>query len=63
MVIEVFGFSPRAGLPDVCVHTFGSRAIYEHSLECVHELASRRNWMFGIRARCDLGDRYAASQA
>src|SRR3954471_9504522 len=25
MVIEVFGFSPRVGLPDVCVHTFGSR--------------------------------------
>lgn len=25
MVIEVFGFSPRAGLPDVCVYTFGSR--------------------------------------
>jgi hypothetical protein len=25
MVIEVFGFSPRAGLPDTHVHTFGSR--------------------------------------
>jgi hypothetical protein len=25
MVIEVFGFSPRAGLPDLCVHTFASR--------------------------------------
>ena len=25
MVIEVFGFSPRAGLPDIHVHTFGSR--------------------------------------
>jgi len=25
MVIEVFGFSPRAGLPDLHVHTFASR--------------------------------------
>jgi hypothetical protein len=25
MVIEVFGFSPRAGLPDTCIHTFASR--------------------------------------
>ncbi len=25
MVIELFGFSPRSGLPDVHVHTFGSR--------------------------------------
>jgi hypothetical protein len=25
MAIEVFGFSPRAGLPDTHVHTFGSR--------------------------------------
>jgi hypothetical protein len=25
MVIEVFGFSPRAGLPDIHVHTFASR--------------------------------------
>ena len=25
LVIEVFGFSPRAGLPDTTVHTFGSR--------------------------------------
>lgn len=25
MVIEVFGFSPRTGLPDLHVHTFGSR--------------------------------------
>ena len=25
MVIEIFGFSPRSGLPDVHVHTFGSR--------------------------------------
>lgn len=25
VVIEVFGFSPRSGLPDVHVHTFGSR--------------------------------------
>ncbi|HWQ91450.1 MAG TPA: hypothetical protein VN673_07245 [Clostridia bacterium] len=25
LVIEVFGFSPRSGLPDVHVHTFGSR--------------------------------------
>jgi len=24
MVIEVFGFSPRAGMPDICVHTFAS---------------------------------------
>lgn len=25
MVIEVFGFSPRAGLPDTHIHTFASR--------------------------------------
>ena len=25
MVIEVFGFSPRAGLPDTHIHTFSSR--------------------------------------
>lgn len=25
LVIEVFGFSPRSGLPDLHVHTFGSR--------------------------------------
>jgi hypothetical protein len=25
LVFEVFGFSPRAGLPDLCVCTFGSR--------------------------------------
>ncbi len=25
MVIEVFGFSPREGLPDVCVYTFASK--------------------------------------
>lgn len=25
MVIEIFGYSPRSGLPDVQVHTFGSR--------------------------------------
>lgn len=25
MVIEVFGFSPRAGLPDTSIHTFASR--------------------------------------
>lgn len=25
MVIEVFGFSPRAGLPDTCIQTFASR--------------------------------------
>lgn len=25
MVVEVFGFSPRAGLPDLHVHAFGSR--------------------------------------
>ncbi len=25
LVIEVFGFSPRAGLPDLHVHTFASR--------------------------------------
>ena len=25
MVIEIFGFSPRSGMPDVHVHTFGSR--------------------------------------
>ncbi len=25
LVIEIFGFSPRGGLPDVHVHTFGSR--------------------------------------
>jgi hypothetical protein len=25
MVIEIFGFSPRSGLPDLHVHTFGSR--------------------------------------
>jgi hypothetical protein len=24
MVIEVFGFSPRSGLPDTCIHTFAS---------------------------------------
>jgi len=27
MVIEVFGFSPRAGLPDTHIHTFGSRLV------------------------------------
>jgi hypothetical protein len=25
MVIEVFGFSPRVGLPDTCIHTFASQ--------------------------------------
>jgi len=25
LVIEVFGYSPRAGIPDTCVHTFASR--------------------------------------
>jgi hypothetical protein len=25
LVVEVFGFSPRAGLPDLCVYTFASR--------------------------------------
>lgn len=25
LVIEVFGFNPRAGIPDICVTTFGSR--------------------------------------
>jgi hypothetical protein len=25
LVFEIFGFSPRAGLPDLCVTTFGSR--------------------------------------
>jgi uncharacterized protein DUF7003 len=24
MTIEVFGFSPRSGLPDICIHTFAS---------------------------------------
>jgi hypothetical protein len=27
LVIEVFGYSPRAGLPDTAIHTFGSRLI------------------------------------
>jgi hypothetical protein len=31
MVIEVFGFSPRAGVPDTHVHTFGSRLVREKS--------------------------------
>lgn len=25
LVIEIFGFSPRSGLPDTCIHTFASR--------------------------------------
>src|SRR5215467_6462918 len=25
LVVEVFGFNPRAGLPDLCVYTFASR--------------------------------------
>lgn len=29
MVIEVFGFSPRAGLPDMTSYTFGSRVVRE----------------------------------
>jgi hypothetical protein len=29
IAIEVFGFSPRAGLPDVHVYTFGSRLVRE----------------------------------
>jgi hypothetical protein len=31
MVIEVFGFSPRAGLPDTCIHTFASRLMRRDS--------------------------------
>ncbi len=31
MVIEVFGFSPRAGLPDTCIQTFASR-LHERNL-------------------------------
>lgn len=27
LTIEVFGFSPRSGIPDTCVHTFGSRIV------------------------------------
>ena len=34
MVIEVFGFSPRSGLPDIHVYTFGSRL---HSRERVED--------------------------
>jgi len=29
IAIEVFGFSPRAGLPDIHVYTFGSRVVRE----------------------------------
>ena len=25
LVIEIFGFSPRTGLPDISIHTFASR--------------------------------------
>jgi hypothetical protein len=31
MVIEVFGFSPRAGTPDTCIQTFASR-LYDRDL-------------------------------
>src|SRR2546428_3561556 len=33
MVIEVFGFSPRAGLPDTCIQTFASRLHDRNPLE------------------------------
>ncbi|WP_265596110.1 hypothetical protein [Verrucomicrobium sp. BvORR106] len=33
MVIEIFGFSPRSGLPDVQVHTFGSRLHNRNSVQ------------------------------
>lgn len=33
MVIEIFGYSPRAGIPDVHVHTFGSRLINRNGVE------------------------------
>ncbi len=33
MVIEIFGFSPRSGLPDVHVHTFGSRLYNRNRVE------------------------------
>lgn len=39
MVIEVFGFSPRSGLPDVHVHTFASRLVRAKS---VNDYVSRQ---------------------
>ena len=33
MVIEVFGFSPRSGVPDIHVYTFGSRLIRDEPAE------------------------------
>lgn len=41
MVIEVFGFSPRAGLPDIGIHTFGSRL---HERDPVEQYATRAHW-------------------
>jgi len=38
MVIEVFGFSPRAGLPDTHIHTFASRL---HNRDTPHSYATR----------------------
>lgn len=37
MVIEVFGFSPRSGLPDLHIHTFGSRL---HNRNSAHTYAT-----------------------
>ena len=33
MVIEVFGFSPRSGIPDIQLHTFASRLRRENSVD------------------------------
>ena len=41
MTIEVFGFSPRAGVPDTHVHTFGSRLLREKSAA---DYATPQSW-------------------
>jgi hypothetical protein len=40
MVFEVFGFNPRAGVPDVVTHTFGSRIVNRETTPNGYDRAS-----------------------
>ncbi len=45
MVIEVFGFSPRAGLPDVHIHTFASKLRDRDAPEQFNNRAAYENYL------------------
>lgn len=45
IVIEIFGFSPRAGVPDISVYTFASRLINRDSREDYVDDGAFRNYL------------------